>query len=487
MTSIRAALAAGTMPGRPRPLLHFAPERGWMNDPNGLIQWNGRIHLFYQHDRSGPVPENIAWGHASTTDLWTWEDHPLALQPDPAGPDRNGCFSGCAVVLDGRPHLLYTGVNGQQELPCLAVTADQDLIGWTRYERNPVIASPPPGEVVRAFRDHSAWRAGSTWYQVVGGGLQDKGGALFLYRSADLRNWEYAGIFAVAADHGLEGVIWECPDVFTLGDTVVVVVSVWDGQAQYAMWMTGEVAADTFTPRLTGRCDSGHRYYAPQSLTLRDGRRVAIGWLRESVVELTGRDQSRVGAMSLPRELYLDGTGCLRARAVRELDTARHEMLITQAIDGSGTAAMTLSARAAHATEINLTPVRGEATAVRLRLAGLDCADVEIRVTADSVGIIEGRRPLTAVSPAPRNAGSPAGRVGQVRAYYDGGILEVYSRPAGPAAVICDRRGAYHSVNVEVSSRPGEPGCAARLTAWSCGRIQAPLDGNRRLARGSRG
>jgi beta-fructofuranosidase len=352
----------------------------------------------------------------------------------------------------------------------LAAAADQDLIRWTRDERNPVIASPPPGEVVRAFRDHSAWRAGSTWHQVVGGGLQDRGGALFLYRSADLRNWQYAGIFAAAADYGLEGVIWECPDVFALGDTVVVVVSVWDGQVPYAMWMTGQAAGDRFTPRVTGRCDAGHRYYAPQSLTLADGRRVAFGWLRESVGELDGRDRSRVGVMSLPRELHLDGRGSLQARPVRELDTARREVLITRAIEGRGVAGMKVSAQAASATEIDLTPVHGEATAVRLRLTGLGCADVEIRATADSVEITEGGRMLTAVSPAPRHAGSPAGRVGQLRAYYDGGILEVYGSPAGPAAVICDRRGAYDSVDVEVSGRPGDPGCAASLTAWSCGR-----------------
>lgn len=473
MTGIRADAAAGaSRPGRPRPLLHFAPEQGWMNDPNGLIQWNGRIHMFYQHNPSGPVPENIAWGHASTTDLWTWDDHPLALEPDPAGPDRDGCFSGCAVVPNGRPHLLYTGVNGQRQLPCLAAASDQDLIRWTRYERNPVIVSPPPGEAITAFRDHSAWWAGSTWHQVVGGGLHDKGGALFLYRSPDMRNWEYVGIFAAAADHGLDGVIWECPDVFALGEVVVVIVSVWDGQAKHAMWMTGQVAGDTFIPHVTGRCDSGHRYYAPQSLTLADGRRIAFGWLQESAGELADRDRSRVGVMSLPRELRLDGSGSLRARPARELDTARHEILLTQAIEGRGTAGLELSARAAHATEIDLDPVRGEAAMVRLRLAGLGCADIQIRVTADSVEITEGRRLLTAVSPPPLPPSADS-QVGQVSAYYDGGILEVYSPQAGPAAVICDRRGTYHCLDVEVSSRPGKPSCTASVTAWSCGRARA--------------
>ena len=334
--------AAGRPGGasRPRPALHFAPARGWMNDPNGIIQWNGNVHLFYQHNPAGPVHENIAWGHASSTDLWTWQDHPLALEPDPAGPDRDGCYSGCAVVADSTPRLLYTGVNGSRELPCLAEAADTDLIRWTRDPGNPVIASPPPGETVRAFRDHSAWRNGSTWYQVVGGGLEDRGGALFLYRSADLRNWQYAGVFAAAADHGLDGVIWECPDVFVLGDTTVVVVSVWDGQPPYAMWMTGQVTGHRFVPRQVGRCDAGHRYYAPQSLTLADGRRVAFGWLRECLGELACPDKTRVGAMSLPRELFLDPSGALRSRPAGELDGARRETLLNRTVDGHGAAGL---------------------------------------------------------------------------------------------------------------------------------------------------
>jgi beta-fructofuranosidase len=461
-----AARAGGAF--RPRPALHFAPAQGWMNDPNGLIQWNGRVHLFYQHNPAGPAPENIAWGHASSTDLWTWQDHPLALEPDPAGPDRDGCFSGCAVVADGTPRLLYTGVNGQRELPCLAEAADSDLIRWTRDPGNPVIASPP-GEAVRAFRDHSAWRDGPAWYQVVGGGLQDRGGALFLYRSADLRTWHYAGVLAAAADHGLDGVIWECPDVFVLGGTTVVVVSVWDGQPPYAMWMTGQVTGHRFVPRQAGRCDAGHRYYAPQSLTLADGRRVAFGWVRECLGELTGPDKTRVGAMSLPRELFLDSGGALRSRPSRELDSARRETLLTRLVHGHATAAVTVSARAVHATEISLTPVGRDVTSIGLRLAGPVHPDIQVRVTAGGIEITEGGRRLTETATPPRADTAADAPVGQVRAWYDGGILEVFSPPAAAAAVICRRDGRYDQVEAEITGRPGAPPGRASLTIWSCG------------------
>jgi beta-fructofuranosidase len=121
---------------RPRPALHFAPPANWMNDPNGLIAWNGRGHLFYQHNPGGLALEQMAWGHASGTDLWNWADHPLALEPDPDGPDRDGCWSGCAVVHHGTPHLLYTGLRGEVTLPWLATAGDQDLIRWSRSPQN---------------------------------------------------------------------------------------------------------------------------------------------------------------------------------------------------------------------------------------------------------------------------------------------------------------------------------------------------------------
>lgn len=289
----------------------------------------------------------------------------------------------------------------------------------------------------------------------------------------DLRSWEYLGIFAAAADHGLEGTIWECPDVFALGDTVVVVVSVNDGKPLHAMWMTGQVAGHKFTPHAAGRCDSARRYYAPQSLTLADGRRVAIGWLQEYPDELDEADRSRVGVMSLPRELHLDGNGSLRSWPVRELDGARRKTLITQLIDGRGAVGLSLSARAAHATEMRITPVGGQAAAIVVRLAGRECEDVEVRVSADGVAITEGNRVLTAASPVPPRAGYRTRQVGQVRIYYDHGIVEVYSPLTAPAAVICHRHAVYTCIEVEISGGFEAPPCAASVTAWSCGPSQS--------------
>ncbi len=473
MTQLPTGLQRGAAgrPGgaaRPRPALHFAPARGWMNDPNGLIQRHGRVHLFYQHNPRGLTLEHMAWGHASSTDLWNWADHPLALEPGPGGPDRDGCWSGCTVVHDGTPHLLYTGLREQLTLPCLATASDQDLISWSRSGHNPVIASWPPEPGVLAFRDHTAWPDGPAWYQVIGGGLADRSGALFLYRSEDLRNWHYLGVFAAAADHGLPGQIWECPDVFTLGHTTVVIVSVLGESPQGAIWMTGEITGDRFTPRASGRCDDGDRYYAPQSLSLADGRRIGIGWLRESLDELVGQDRTRVGVMSLPRELYLDNMR-LRHRPARELDGARGEKLTTQIIQGYGAVNVKLSAREQSAAEFQVTPVRGDADVINLRLRGIDCDDIEIGVRPGYITIREGKRPLTSEIPTAGTSAPLAMAAGPVRMYYDAGILEVYSPSASPAAVICDRDARYDGIAVEISALPGSPPGAVHITGWSSG------------------
>src|SRR5919107_323476 len=109
----RALLAADVH----RPRYHFLPPANWMNDPSGLIHWNGHYHLFYQHNPFGPLWGNMHWGHAMSPDLVHWRHLPLALAPTPGGPDQDGCFSGCAFVAEGVPTVIYTGVRGRHQLP----------------------------------------------------------------------------------------------------------------------------------------------------------------------------------------------------------------------------------------------------------------------------------------------------------------------------------------------------------------------------------
>jgi beta-fructofuranosidase len=310
-----------------RPIYHFLPPSTWMNDPNGLIRWKGQYHLFYQYNPNGPFWGTMHWGHAVSPDLVHWTDLPVALAPTPGGPDADGCFSGCAVDDDGTPTLIYTGVRGDEQLPCIATSAD-DLLTWTKHPGNPVIPAPPPDPDITMFRDHSAWREGDTWYQVVGSGIRDRGGAALLYRSPDLRAWEYLHPLCVGDSGSREpvwtGTQWECPDFFPLDGAHALVVSVRDEERlHYAAYMTGEYADHRFSPRTVGYVDTGGHLYAPQTFRDDDGRRIMFGWVWEGRSVEAQRAGNLAGVLSLPRVLGLRPDGGLAMDPAPELRALR--------------------------------------------------------------------------------------------------------------------------------------------------------------------
>jgi beta-fructofuranosidase len=299
-----------------RPGFHFRPRAGWLNDPNGLIQHAGEYHLFYQHNPDAAAWARMHWGHAVSRDLVRWEHLPIALAPDPVGPDRDGCFSGCAVVDDGRPMLVYTGVS--PEVQCLA-EGSADLRAWRKRPGNPVLA-PPPGLELSGFRDPWVWREGDEWRMALGSGVPDRGGCVLLYRSRDLVRWDpLAPLASGPPEPGR--VVWECPCFFPLGDRHVLLVSA--VPPGVSRWLVGAWDGERFTPEREGRLDLGHSFYAPQMLADTDGRRIVFGWLREERSAEDQRASGWSGVMSLPRVLALSPEGELRSAPAEQIASLR--------------------------------------------------------------------------------------------------------------------------------------------------------------------
>jgi beta-fructofuranosidase len=304
-----------------RPRYHFLPPANWMNDPNGLIHWRGRYHLFYQHNPLAPIFGKIHWGHALSHDLVHWRDMPIALSPTPGSADESGVWSGCAFDAGGEVSVLYTAMRqhedgSRSELPSLATSSDDDLRTWRKYAGNPVIASPPADLDVLGFRDHSVWKEDDGWYQAIGSGIRGVGGAVLVYRSSDLHRWEYVGPLCIG-DPKQTGDMWECPDLFQLGERHVLMVS--PIPLGKTIYFSGEYRDHRFTPLYQGVVDEGGCFYAPQSFTDAHGRRIMFAWLREARDEAAQRAAGWAGVMSLPRLLSLRSDGRLGMEPAPEL------------------------------------------------------------------------------------------------------------------------------------------------------------------------
>lgn len=300
-----------------RPLVHLSAPRGWLSDPVGLIHWQGRYHVFYQHHPFAPTWGLMHWGHASSPDLASWTQHPIALAPQAGGPDRGGCWSGSVVVVDGVPTAFYTGVSGDgdehREDVCRA-TNSGDLTTW---EQDP---DPPPipgamGPGIDHRRDPFLVRLDDRWLLLLGTGITGpsgaRHGAVVVYESSDTRTWHDRGVlFRDPGDGSFpSGEAWECPQLVRLGDRWLLIVSV---QAQGvpepislgAAWAVGDLDGNRFVPSAAGWLDGGDVLYAPAVLTAPDGRCLLWAWLQDPDPDLSGPDPV-VGAISLPRVIEL--------------------------------------------------------------------------------------------------------------------------------------------------------------------------------------
>jgi fructan beta-fructosidase len=330
-----------------RPQFHFSPEKMWMNDPNGLVYFDGEYHLFYQHYPDSTVWGPMHWGHAVSTDLLHWQHLPIALFPDSLG----YIFSGSAVVdwnntsglgKNNQPplvaiftyHLMEGEKAGRQDFQYQGIAYSHDRgRTWFKYEGNPVI----PNQGIRDFRDPKVfWHdASKHWVMVLSMGTQ-----VGIFTSPDLKKWELASKFG--QQEGAHGGVWECPDLFeiningTAEKRWAMLVSINPGGpngGSATQYFIGSFDGKTFensnTPETTLWLDYGRDNYAGvtwSDLPKEDGRRLFIGWMSNWDYAQAVPTQSWRSAMTLPRELILRNTASglrLTSMPARELRSLR--------------------------------------------------------------------------------------------------------------------------------------------------------------------
>jgi len=327
---------------RHRPRFHLMPPSAWLNDPNGPLYWKGHYHLFYQYS---PVISNTGtkyWAHAVSTDLVHWENLGIALVPTPMGADKNGCWSGSAVIHNGVPTLVYTGgtwsaeseraerekgiIPERQMVAVAAAPTDPYLRKWIKVPENPVLTAPPTGMKAVGWRDPSLWKEGDTWYMVIGSGEVGKGGMMLLYTSTDLRKFTYQHPLAIAElDPKSQDLskpftwMWECPEFFFLDGKPVLLV------ARGNEYLTGTYSEHRFQQEFKAQIDCGQVAYAQKTMEDQKGRRIWWAWLREKRSAKAQVEAGWAGVMSLPRILTFRKDGTLGVEPVPELTALRRE------------------------------------------------------------------------------------------------------------------------------------------------------------------
>lgn len=322
----------GFVNGKWRQDLHLEPPQGWLNDPNGLSFFDGYYHVYFQYaPDSASGNSDKYWGHYRSTNLTDWEFTGIVLKTD-TPEDRDGVYSGCAVVADDLLHIFYTG-NVKEKGDFDYITAGRganvihvttkDSVNMSKKEvllRN----SDYPSFCSCHVRDPKVWRENDKWHMVLGVRTLDDEGCVLFYNSDDLVKWDYSHCDKIP-DFGY---MWECPDVFRINGKRYLSVSPQGLEHQDTknqnVYQSGYFSYDEKLEGFT-EWDMGFDFYAPQTFEAPDGRRILIGWMGIGDIPYTN-PTTELGyqhCLTIPREITADENGALLQNPIKELESLR--------------------------------------------------------------------------------------------------------------------------------------------------------------------
>lgn len=341
---------------RYRPLYHFIAPGYWMNEPHGPMFFNGQYHLFFQHNPHGPLWRNINWGHAESEDMVHWRDVPCALSPGKDELDSRGDWSGCCIVDNGLPTIIYTAGDGPIYSQCTALArstfnedGNNDLVKWVKH-KEPIIIQDKnikteKGELhYGQFRDPFVWKEENRYYALIGSGVKDNnesvGGTALLYTSEDLYNWKYEKPLYVGdyKKYPKTGEVWELPVFLPIGKDSkgnmkhIFLINPWffapsPHNVKYVWYWVGTWDKETLTFQpdsdLPELIDVGEHFTGPSGMVDPKGRTIIFSIAQG---KRTGMDECLSGWAhngGLPISIFLREDGRLGVEPVSELQSLR--------------------------------------------------------------------------------------------------------------------------------------------------------------------
>ena len=354
-----------------RPYYHFTSPGDMLNDPNGLCFWEGNWHLFYQ----GFPPEDPRphWGHAVSKDLIHWRDLPYAIYPDP----EECCFSGSTLVEENRVIAMY---HGTQAGNMVAISSDPLLLNWEKVTGGAVIPVQEPSDEPMRYTvfDPCIWKKGDQYFSLSAGTYPEKQGghriaADFLFRSENLEDWEYMHTFTENDRFTLLGDDGACPYFWPLGDKYILLFYSHMSGGQY---MIGDydLDRDKFKVSSSGLFNFGASnpsgVHAPSATPDGNGGVIVIFNMNPGLPLPDSQEYQRNWnqIMTIPRQLYLDGSGSLMIEPAGDIASLRHNHRHVEEI--------VLPAN----EEILLEDVHGDAMEMSLEIDPLDSPMIELNV-----------------------------------------------------------------------------------------------------------
>ena len=290
-----------------RPKFHITAPSNWINDPNGVVKFNGKYHVFYQYHPFSLSWGPMHWGHVVSSDLLHWEHLPIALTPGDEF-DKDGCFSGSAIVVGDRLYIFYTGFicyreneenNIQQQ--CIAYSDD----GINFVKGGPVITKDnlPIKFASNDFRDPSVYREDDKYVMLVASRRKGGRGNILRYESKDLYHWTFISSI-LEKDSG--GIMIECPDyvkdlnLLTYCEQFQPIDGYKHHNIHSSFYRVGEFKDNKFVSNAEGTIDYGFDFYAPQIIK---GDNILIAWMDMWDRNNPSEKHGFAGSLTIPRKI----------------------------------------------------------------------------------------------------------------------------------------------------------------------------------------
>ena len=332
-----------------KPSYHATAPAHWMNEPHAPLFYNGKYHLFYQHNPFGPYWGQIHWGHWVSDDMVHWKHADIALAPEKGDIDPDGIWSGSAFIgPNNTPMLFYTAGNlskDENQYTSIAIPADTTDPYLKEWKKTGVIVEKPSEYKKNEFRDPFVFKIEDNYYMIVGSGIEGRGGSAPLFQSKDAINWQYLHPFYISdkEKYPILGGVWELPVflpltkedgtptnkyvfmVLPLRDEADVEVFYWIGEFDKK---TKKFVPDDSDPKLMDYGDFG--FTGPSGMVdPKTGRSIVFSIAQGKYGNIDTYDMGWAHNAGLPVSLWLNDADELRFSPIKELESLRKEELIS--------------------------------------------------------------------------------------------------------------------------------------------------------------